>query len=285
MIDWLMTVDVTVLYAFPSFLRQLAVGETSETHAGLRLAYLGGETVLPSDLAAARRLFPKGRVDASASTPARRVSPGLDPPSPGAALPDPVPVGRPALDIGVAIIAQNGTPAAAWRARRDRDSIAITSVLAPGITGRSKRADGPAPPFRTRDRGCIDADGVVYHLGRVDGMVKIRGFRVEIIEVEAAISALEEVAEVAVLATGEDASAVELTAFVVSQDTSIDPMVVRGAVARALPSAMIPAHVVIVDVLPRTLNGKLDRRGLAQLADARSPAITIRAHRRGKGLG
>jgi acyl-coenzyme A synthetase/AMP-(fatty) acid ligase/L-amino acid N-acyltransferase YncA/acyl carrier protein len=267
MIGWLRAAGVTMLYAFPSFLRQLAAGETSEVYAGLRLAYLGGETVLPSDLAAARRLFPAAELSVGLNSSETGLT-CLHLIPPDAALPDPVPVGRPARDVDIAVIDEGGVPSPPG----EPGEIEIRSeYVRPCYWGRGAiQADQlPNSAFRTGDRGRIDADGIVYHLGRVDGMVKIRGFRVETAEVEAAISALNGVAEVAVIATGEDQSTVELTACVLSQDTDIDAVAVRSAVARALPLAMIPARVVIVDGLPRTLNGKLDRKSLAQLVGVR----------------
>lgn len=269
-IDWLRAAGVTMLYAFPSFLRQFAAGGTSEVHAGLRLAYLGGETVLPSDLAAARRLFPTAELSVGLNSSETGLT-CLHLIPRGGALSDPVPAGRPVSDVRVAVIGKGGAPLPPG----ESGEIEIRSeYVRPRYWGHGaiEVDDVSTPAFRTGDRGRIDADGVVYHLGRVDGMVKIRGFRVETAEVEAAISALDEVAEVAVLTTDDDRSAVELTACVVRQGTGLDPMAVRSAVARELPPAMVPTRVVIVDALPRTLNGKLDRKGLAELANVRGSA-------------
>jgi acyl-coenzyme A synthetase/AMP-(fatty) acid ligase/L-amino acid N-acyltransferase YncA/acyl carrier protein len=270
MIDWLRATDATVLYAFPSFLRQLATSEISEVHTGLRLAYLGGETVLRSDLAAARRLFPAAELSVGLNSSETGLT-CLHLIPPGAALPDPVPAGRPVLDVEVAVIDESGIPLGPG----ESGEIEIRSeYVRPRYWGHGaiQVEDVSMSAFRTGDRGRIDAGGVVHHIGRVDGMVKIRGFRVETAEVEAAISALDEVAEVAVLATGEDPSTVELTACVVGQGTGVDPVALRTAVARELPPAMIPTRVVIVGALPRTLNGKLDRKGLEQLAGVRGAA-------------
>ncbi len=283
MLDWLGAARVTVLYAFPSFLRQLAAAETTRVHGGLRLAYLGGETVLPADLAAARRLFPTATLSVGLNSSETGLT-CLHLIPPGSALPDPVPAGRPVLDVAVAVLDEHGVPLPPgepgeieihseyvrpryWGRGGAHDNDAPASMVhnggAPASAAHGEGA--PAPPFRTGDRGRIDADGTVYHLGRVDGMVKIRGFRVETAEVEAVISALPGVAEVAVFAAGEDPSAAELAACVVGQDAAIDPVVVRSAVASELPAAMIPARVLSVEALPRTPNGKLDRKRLVQL--------------------
>jgi acetyl esterase/lipase/acyl-coenzyme A synthetase/AMP-(fatty) acid ligase len=301
MLEWLGAAGVTVLYAFPSFLRRLAAVEPSGTYDGLRLAYLGGETVLPADLAAARRLFPTATLSAGLnSSETGLICLHLVPRD--APLPEAVPAGRPVLDIEMAIVDERGRPVAPgepgeieirseyvrpirWppstRGTFDESgACAHTSIHNGGAHASDAlhdddRAHGTqAMPFRTGDRGRIDANGNVYHLGRIDGMVKIRGFRVETTEVEAAIAALAGVAEVAVFPVGDDPSAVELAACVVARggglaslSTYVDPVSVRSAVARRLPPAAIPARVSIVRELPRTRNGKLDRKRLRELAD------------------
>jgi acyl-coenzyme A synthetase/AMP-(fatty) acid ligase/L-amino acid N-acyltransferase YncA/acyl carrier protein len=269
--NWLEAIGVTVLYGFPSFLRQLAAAEPTRTYAGLRLAYLGGETVLPADLEAARRLFPAATLSVGLNSSETGLT-CLHIVAPGAPIPNPVPAGRPVLDIEVAIVDDD----AALLAPGESGEIEIHSEFVRprywrrgGVQHDNTRAGG----FRTGDRGHVDADGVVYHLGRVDQMLKIRGFRVETSEVEAAISALPGVSEVAVFGLGE-APHTELAACVVSRSTNIDPVAIRGAVAHELPPALIPTRVAIVDALPRTANGKLDRQGLERFANSQDRAVT-----------
>jgi acetyl esterase/lipase/acyl-coenzyme A synthetase/AMP-(fatty) acid ligase/acyl carrier protein len=262
MMDWLGAAGVSVLYAFPSFLRQLARSETTRAHNGLRLAYLGGETVLPSDLAAARRLFPGATLSVGLNSSETGLT-CLHVIPRGSVLPNPVPTGRPVLDVDVVIVDESGRSLAPGEC----GEIEIRSeYVRPRYWDRGSlgRHVLPAPAFRTGDRGRIDADGVVYHLGRIDGMVKIRGFRVELAGVEAVISALDGVAEVAVFAL-ENLTGVELAACVVGYGRSVNEVDVRNAVARELPAAMIPTRVSIVDALPRTPNGKLNRKGLIGL--------------------
>ena len=292
MMGWLVEARVTVLYAFPSFLRQLAAIEPTRVHDGLGLAYLGGETVLPADLAAARRLFPRATLSVGLNSSETGLT-CLHLIPPGSALPDPVPVGRPVLDVDVSVVDERGMPVAL----DEPGEIEIRSdyVRPRYWSHRSVSDDGAGRAFRTGDRGRMEADGVVYHLGRVDGMVKLRGFRVEVAEVEAAISDLDGVAEVAVFGVGDDPAEVELVACVVARGEGVDAVAVRGAVARELPAAMIPTRVLIVDALPRTPNGKLDRKGLALLASTSDASATnartsvngsgMSHSRQGHGLG
>ncbi len=112
MVNWLGAVGVTVLYVFPSFLRQLAALGDTRVYGGLRLAYLGGETVLPGDLAAARRLFGAATLSVGLNSSETGLT-CLHLIPPDAALPDPVPAGRPVLDVDVAVVNESGTPLAA----------------------------------------------------------------------------------------------------------------------------------------------------------------------------
>lgn len=268
MLDWLEAAGVTVLYGFPSFLRQLAVSAPpGRSYARLRLVYLGGETVLSADLAMARRLFPMAELSVGLnSTETGLLCAQLFPP--GAALPDPVPVGRPVADVEVLVRGDGAAPLLPGEPGEleARSAFVRPYYWRPGGCDEAATELSPGRfSFRMRDRGRIDADGTVFHVGRVEGMVKIRGFRVEIAEVEGAIAAVDGVAEVAVVAAGDGDSA-ELVAFVVSRRAELDARAIRGAVARVLPAAMIPAAVQLASELPRTGNGKLDRRALAARA-------------------
>jgi acyl-coenzyme A synthetase/AMP-(fatty) acid ligase/L-amino acid N-acyltransferase YncA/acyl carrier protein len=263
---WLQGSAVTVLYSFPSFLRQLAATPGARAYAGLRLAYLGGETVLAADLAAARRLFPAAALSVGLNSSETGLT-CLHVLAPRSPIPDPVPVGRAVLDIEIAIVDERGAALASGAS----GEIEIRSEhVCPRYWERGGLRDDRHTwtGFRTGDRGRRDADGVVYHLGRVDQMVKIRGFRVETGELEATISALAGVAEVAVFGLGREPNT-QLAACIVASTRDIDPISIRGAVAAALPSAMVPTRIAIVDALPRTTNGKLDRARLASLVERR----------------
>ncbi|MFC0530993.1 condensation domain-containing protein, partial [Phytohabitans kaempferiae] len=116
--------------------------------------------------------------------------------------------------------------------------------------------------YRTGDVVRWSPDGVLEYLGRVDEQVKIRGFRVELGEVEAALSRAPGVAEAAVVAF-DDGPGRRLAGFVVPvPGAELDAVNVRGFVSGALPDYMVPAVVVVLDRLPMTPSGKVDRRAL-----------------------
>ncbi|HET7460819.1 MAG TPA: amino acid adenylation domain-containing protein [Longimicrobium sp.] len=115
--------------------------------------------------------------------------------------------------------------------------------------------------YRTGDRARWRPDGTLEFLGRADQQVKVRGARVEPAEVEAALRALSAVAEGAVVARPDPAGAMHLVAFVVPRG-AFDAAAIRAELARRLPAYLVPSLVVAADSLPRTPNGKIDRRAL-----------------------
>lgn len=127
--------------------------------------------------------------------------------------------------------------------------------------------------YLTGDVCRLRADGTLEFGGRRDGQVKVRGFRVELGEVEARLSALPEVAAAAVVLEGET-----LVAFVTP--ATVVPASLALQLAETLPAYMLPRQIEARERLPLTPNGKLDRRTLAEQARAlrarRSPAVAPR---------
>ncbi len=125
-----------------------------------------------------------------------------------------------------------------------------------------------ARAYRTGDLARFRPDGELESLGRVDRQVKVRGVRVELEEVEAALAAHPAVREAAVGVWQAPAGDVRLIAWVVpAGETEPEPAVLIEHLRRRLPSAMIPAAFAPVAELARTSSGKLDRRALPDPAE------------------
>ncbi|WP_437906819.1 AMP-binding protein [Sorangium sp. So ce327] len=116
-------------------------------------------------------------------------------------------------------------------------------------------------PYRTRDRVERKADGLFYFRGRIDRMVKIRGYRVEPGEVEAALASHPAVRQAAVIAV-EDARLGKTLRGFVALAGDADDRSLRLYLAERLPPYMVPDTIVAMDELPRTSTGKIDYRAL-----------------------
>ncbi|MDR6918790.1 amino acid adenylation domain-containing protein/non-ribosomal peptide synthase protein (TIGR01720 family) [Pseudomonas sp. 3296] len=119
--------------------------------------------------------------------------------------------------------------------------------------------------YRSGDLARQRADGSIDYLGRIDQQVKIRGFRIELGEIEAALLAQPGVRE-AVLNVHNGDGGPQLCAYVVAEHTPHDPIAWRDTLCTALkvdlPDYMVPSHWLLLDALPLTGNGKLDRKAL-----------------------
>jgi amino acid adenylation domain-containing protein/non-ribosomal peptide synthase protein (TIGR01720 family) len=122
--------------------------------------------------------------------------------------------------------------------------------------------------YRTGDLARYHADGLIEYIGRIDQQVKIRGFRIELGEIEARLLAQPEVREVAVLAQ-DGAGGPQLVAYLVASQGAVpaeDQAALRATIKEGLkehlPDYMVPAHVLFLEQLPLTANGKLDRKAL-----------------------
>ncbi|MFF9479380.1 amino acid adenylation domain-containing protein [Streptomyces sp. NPDC014733] len=134
--------------------------------------------------------------------------------------------------------------------------------------------------YRTGDLGRWRADGGVELLGRADNQVKIRGRRVEIGEIEHAVEGHPDVAR-GVVELLKDDGPERLVAFVTAQPGGApDATAVKEYVAGRLPAYMVPQEVLLLPVLPRNPNGKIDRRALrARAADRRVDTLAYTAPR------
>ncbi|WP_439854944.1 non-ribosomal peptide synthetase [Pseudomonas yamanorum] len=138
----------------------------------------------------------------------------------------------------------------------------------PGMTAERFVADPFATNggrlYRTGDLVRQRADGLVEYLGRIDHQVKIRGFRIELGEIETRLLEHEAVREAVVLAL-DSPSGKQLVAYLVSdEEHGALRESLKAHLKAQLPDYMVPAHLIVLDSMPLTANGKLDRRALPQ---------------------
>ncbi|MDA0342025.1 MAG: amino acid adenylation domain-containing protein, partial [Proteobacteria bacterium] len=136
----------------------------------------------------------------------------------------------------------------------------------PGLTAERFLADPfealpGARMYRTGDLVRMRANGVFDYLGRVDDQIKLRGYRIEPGEIEAALRAIDGVRAAAVVVVG-DGSERRLIGYVVGGPTEAD---LKTELAASLPTYMVPDRLLALEALPLTGNGKTDRRRLAML--------------------
>ncbi|WP_342125900.1 pyoverdine non-ribosomal peptide synthetase PvdD [Pseudomonas aeruginosa] len=120
--------------------------------------------------------------------------------------------------------------------------------------------------YRTGDLARFQADGNIEYIGRIDHQVKVRGFRIELGEIEAALAGLAGVRDAVVLAH-DGVGGTQLAGYVVAdsaEDAERLRESLRESLKRHLPDYMVPAHLMLLERMPLTVNGKLDRQALPQ---------------------
>ncbi|HYM75985.1 MAG TPA: non-ribosomal peptide synthetase [Candidatus Dormibacteraeota bacterium] len=181
-----------------------------------------------------------------------------------------VPIGRPI----------SNTTAYVFDSDRELAPIGATGELHIGGAGLARgyfrRADLTAQAFIpnafgdcgsrlycTGDMVRYSGDGVLEFVGRVDSQVKVRGYRIELEEVEAALLSDSRIRQATVVAQPDPGGDKRLVGYVVSA-VGVEPDVksVREELARRLPEYMVPSLLIVLDALPLTVNGKVDRRAL-----------------------
>jgi amino acid adenylation domain-containing protein len=122
--------------------------------------------------------------------------------------------------------------------------------------------DGKLSIYRTGDLARWLPDGNIELIGRLDSQVKIRGFRIELGEIESVLNENDNVKEAVVITYDKGQDDKILVAFVILSDKSKSTLKLKAFLKSKLPDYMVPSTIIIVDKMPLTPNGKIDRRAL-----------------------
>jgi amino acid adenylation domain-containing protein len=121
--------------------------------------------------------------------------------------------------------------------------------------------------YRTGDLGRFLNNGALEYKGRTDHQVKIRGSRIELGEIESALAAHPDARETIVVAREDDSGEKRLIAYVLSSNKTLSGREIRTHLRRKLPEFMIPNSIVVLEEVPRTASGKVDRLNLPKPFD------------------
>jgi len=194
----------------------------------------------------------------------------------------PVPIGQPIANMRAYILDEQGCEVSRGssgelyvggvgvaRGYHNRPELTAQKFLPDPFAGESG-----GRMYRTGDLARLRDDGVIDYLGRTDNQIKIRGYRVELEEVEEALAAQPAVAHCAVVPRGQDDTRHLVAYYSLRQGVSLASNGLRQALAEHLPEYMIPSQFVEMSALPITPNGKVDRSALPlPRAEEPSPAV------------
>ncbi|MDB5328182.1 MAG: hypothetical protein JWM57_3751, partial [Phycisphaerales bacterium] len=275
--SWIARRQITVLHPpVVLFRRFLSTLESSGQFPSVRLIAMAGEAVTTNDLQLWRRYF-GGRCvlrNRFSSTEAGHIAvacigsaDAIDSLPPVVAVPD--------KHVTVVDDAGNLCPDGETGELVVRSRFVAEGYWRNGGIDRSHFTEGPAHPgervFHTGDLGRRLADGRFEFAGRRDGQVKVRGYRVELREIERVIQEQTGVNEAAVVAVNVNDEN-RLIAFVVAgAGATVLPETLRRNMTALLPPWKVPADFRLIDVLPLTLTGKIDRPALIALSAFTAP--------------
>ncbi|GAB2664196.1 amino acid adenylation domain-containing protein [Prescottella soli] len=260
---------ITRAHFVPSMLELFLAEPEARACVGLRVVAASGEA-LP--LSVARRfaeVLPGALLDnlygpTEASVEVSFASAVQDLPADAAAVPIGYPVSNTALYVLDPYL-QPVTDGGAGELYLAGPQLARGYLGRPDVTADRFVADPFGAPgermYRTGDVVRRGAYGAVEYLGRADDQVKLRGFRIELGEIEARLATHPEVAHAAAVIREDIPGHQQLVGYLVA-DPALDTDAVRRHVARALPEFMVPTALVVVEALPLSPSGKLDRRAL-----------------------
>ena len=283
MADWLRRNEITILHIVPGVFRQFArTLESENLFPSLRLLVLGGDTIRHGDVELYRKHlsddcllrlgmgFTEGGGSGTCMFTDKQTQ-----------LPDgPLPIGYAAEGAEITIRDETGR---ALPPGETGEIVVRSRYLSPGYWRRpdlTERAFEEHPSgdgtriYRTGDLGRMNPDGCIFHVGRRDSQVKVRGHRVEIGEVQRALLKLDPVRDAVVVARKDRHDRPRLVAYVVAADSACTVTALRDALMEILPQYMLPSAFIFLDNLPTLPSGKVDRSALPEPSTDRPKLAT-----------
>jgi amino acid adenylation domain-containing protein len=271
---WLLDNEITILRAIPTSLRSfMATLSEEDVFPAVRIVAAGGEPILRSDVDNFNRHFQPHCVLSHSFGPTETLTVTFALVPHGTRVAEgKLPIGHCAPDRQVALLDESGREVADGEV----GEIAVTSRnLSSGYWRDPDRtravflpstAGGDLHTYLTGDLGRRQADGALVHVGRRDSQVKVRGFRVEVSEIESALCALKGIREAVVVGREIAPGKTRLVAyFVASGLQPILPRALRERLAQTLPDYMVPSAFVAMAAIPQTPSGKTDHDRLPPL--------------------
>lgn len=276
LVSWLEQEKISLIHCVPTLFRTLLNEELhADQFSALRYVLLAGEALLPADVGRWKAIFgERVKLINLYGTSETTMAKFIYEVQPGDEKRWSVPVGKPMPGARALIVDEEGR-------------ICPTGLIGEIYIGTPYRSHGyyKQPeltaevfiqnPFskdpndivyKTGDLGRLLDDGNVELLGRKDQQVKIRGVRIELDELNNVVRSFDGVKEVAVIDRKDTIGGNFLCAYVVGDgDLKLDAL--RAYLQERLPSAMVPSAFVVMEKLPRTVSGKIDRRALPQLKE------------------
>lgn len=299
--DWFYTQGVNFAHATPQLLKILVAGaQAARTLPALRHVFSGGDALRCSHVTALRKLAPACQVVnfyGTTETPqavAYHVVSATE-------VVDPIPVGCGISDVTLHVLSDDFLPVP----KGEMGQIGIeTEYLSNGYLNDADMTRGrfihlpgqadSASVYLTGDYGVQRADGALILKGRLDDQVKVRGFRVELGDIAAALEAQDDIQSAVVLPSDDSNGETVLVAYLASPTLaakaatldSATKLQIRMSLGGLLPSYMVPGRFVVLDVLPLLPNGKLDRARLpkADPEPNEADSLTQLDHPRGQEL-
>ncbi|HCS8187319.1 non-ribosomal peptide synthase/polyketide synthase [Pseudomonas aeruginosa] len=276
------TVDLTTAYW--NMLAKDFANQGVRDYGALRQVHAGGEAMPPESLVAwkaaglehVRLLNTYGPTEATVTVTTLDCAPYVDG---SKAIPATMPIGKVLPGRAIYLLDDAGQPApvgAVGELVIGAELLARGYFKRPDLTAARFIPDpfdeqGGGRLYRSGDLARYGADGVIEYVGRVDHQVKVRGFRIELGEIEACLGEHPAVREALVIAV-EGAAGAQLVAYLVPQAEALASATLevqaalrnelKALLRDSLPEYMVPAHLLFLERLPLSPNGKVDRKAL-----------------------